>query len=259
MKSLRVSLLICSLLFPAINFAHASSNRETLDRLFAQGNSEYQSGRYAPAEKYYTQILNSGADSGPVYYNLGNACFKQKKLGEAIYYWEKARQKLPADPDIRENLEWANLMIVDRIETRADPLPVRVLSAVPGLFTINQESCIVFVLFIAANLLFSMSLLLKDSGNSFRSFIASMVIALLFVVSGCLLGWKIYETDYRKKGVVIEQKVDVRSSPGSGNITVFTIHEGIKVQIHESTNGWYQISLPNGWNGWLQQNYVRIL
>ncbi len=256
---LRVSLLICSLLFLAINSTYASSNRETIKRLFAQGNSEYQKGIYAAAEKYYTQILNSGVDSGPVYYNLGNACFKQKKLGDAIYYWEKAQQKLPADRDTRENLELANLMIVDRIETPADPLPVRVLSTVPGLFTISQESRVVFVLFMIANLLFSIFLLSKNSRNSFRALIASMVIAFLFVIFGCSLGWKIYERDYRKSGVVIEQKVDVRSGPGPENITVFTVHEGIKVRVHESANGWYQISLPNGWNGWLQQNYIRIL
>lgn len=258
-SALRVSLLICSLLFPTINFVYASSNQETLERLFAQGNSEYQKGSYALAEKYYTQILNSGVDSGSVYYNLGNACFKEKKLGEAIYYWEKAQQKLPADRDLRENLALADLMIVDRIETRADPLPVRVLSALPGLFTIRQETRVVFVLFVIANLLFSLSLLSKNSRNSLRALIASMVIAFLFVVFGCSLGWKLYERDYRKNGIVIEQKADVRSGPGPENITVFTVHEGIKVRVHELTNGWYQISLPNGWNGWLQQNYLWIL
>ena len=258
-NSVKAFLLICPLLFSAIDFVRASPNRETIDRLFAQGNSEYQKGSYASAGDYYTQILNSGVDSGPVYYNLGNACFKQKKLGEAIYYWEKALQKSPSDQDIRENLELANLMVVDRIETRADPLPIRVLSALPGLFTINQESRVVFVLFIVANLLFSICLLSKNPGNSFRAVVATMVIAVLFVIFGCSLGWKIYERDYRKKGVVIEQKVDVRSGPGAENITVFTVHEGIKVQVHGSTSGWYQISLPNGWNGWLRQNCIRIL
>jgi hypothetical protein len=27
----------------------------------------------------------------------------------------------------------------------------------------------------------------------------------------------------------------------------------------ESSNGWHQISLPNGWSGWLPQSYLRIL
>ena len=102
---------------------YALPGQEYPEKLFAQGNSEYQKGDYESAERYYSQILNSGFDSGPLYYNLGNACFKQKRLGDAIYYWEKAKQKLPADREIQENLELANLLIVDRIEVSENPWP----------------------------------------------------------------------------------------------------------------------------------------
>ena len=53
-----------------------------------------------------------------------------------------------------------------------------------------------------------------------------------------------------QRAVVVEQKVDVRSGPGSENIAVFTVHEGTRVQVHASNNGWHQISLRNGWSGW---------
>jgi len=72
------------------------------ESLFDQGNSSYQEGDFAAAEKYYRQVLQSGFENGSLYFNLGNACFKQKKLGEAIYYWEKARRKMPRDPEVRE-------------------------------------------------------------------------------------------------------------------------------------------------------------
>jgi uncharacterized protein YgiM (DUF1202 family) len=104
-----------------------------------------------------------------------------------------------------------------------------------------------------------MYLLAKKPRLSFRALIGCFVIALLLVAVGCSLGWKIYDRAYRKQGVVIEQKADVRSGPGSENITVFTIHEGIKVRVRGSSNGWYQVGLPNGWNGWLPQDSVRIL
>jgi SH3-like domain-containing protein len=58
---------------------------------------------------------------------------------------------------------------------------------------------------------------------------------------------------------VVEQKVDVRSGPGAENIAVFVLHEGTKVRVHSSNSGWYQISLPNGWNGWLKQTCIRVL
>ncbi len=256
MRMAKIFLFLCSMVLAASGFA---SSKEVLAGLYAQGNSEYQRGDYPAAERHYRQILDSGVDSGTVYYNLGNACFKQKKLGEAIYWWEKARQSMPADRDIIENLELANLMVVDRIETRPDPFPVRFLSRISGLLTIRRESGITLALFITVNLLFSTYLLAKRPRNSFRALVASMAIGVLFVVSACSLAWKLYQRDYRKSGVVIEQKVDIRSGPGPENVTVFTIHEGIKVRVLGAANGWYQISLPNGWNGWLQQKELRVL
>jgi tetratricopeptide (TPR) repeat protein len=259
MKSGSALLFVLILLTPAFGFGQTSSGLETPAGLFAEGNSEYHKGNYATAEQFYSRLLSLGADTGSVYYNLGNACFKQKKLGEAIYYWEKARRKLPGDRDIRDNLELASLMIVDRIETQPDPLPVRLLSKVPALFTIRQESLLALVLFIAANLLFSIFLLRRNSRSSLHALIASLAVAFAFVVFGCSLSWKIYQKQFRRDAVVVEQRADVRSGPGPENITVFTVHEGIQVRLHESTNGWHQISLPNGWSGWVPKNSLRVL
>lgn len=258
MKRAIISLFLLSVILQAKDPCLAAQE-ESSTKLFLQGNAEYQKQNYPAAEQYYSRVLDAGLESGAVYYNLGNACFKQKKLGDAIYYWEKARQKFPSDREVRENLELANLMIVDRTENHPEPLPVRILAAFLRLLTISQESLLVLGLFILANILFSISLVTKSSRASLRSLFASLVIACVFVIFGCSLSWKIYQRNYRKQGIVVEQKVDIRSGPGSENVTVFTVHEGIKVRVHESANGWYQISLPNGWNGWLPQSYVRVL
>ena len=115
------------------------------------------------------------------------------------------------------------------------------------------------VLFVTANVLFSIYLLVKKSRMSSRALSGCLAAGILFLIFTGSLSWKIYEQNYRKKGIVIEQKVDVRSGPGAENIAVFTIHEGIKVRVHESSNGWCQISLPNGWSGWMKKDYLRIL
>jgi tetratricopeptide (TPR) repeat protein len=238
---------------------YALPGRESPEKLFAEGNSEYQKGNYEAAERCYGQILNSGFDSGQLYYNLGNACFKQKRLGDAIYYWEKAKHALPADREIQENLELANLLIVDRIEVADNPWPLRILAGGTGLFTVKQETWIALALFVGANILYALYLLARNPRHSYRALLGCIGFGLLFLVFACSLSWKIYDQDYRRKAVVVEQKVDVRSGPGPENIAVFTIHEGIKVRVHASNNGWYQISLPNGWSGWLRKDSIRIL
>jgi hypothetical protein len=164
-----------------------------------------------------------------------------------------------SDREIRENLELAGLMLVDRIEIPEEPPPLRILARMAGFLTIRQESGLILILFVAANAFFSIYLLAKNSRHASRALLACLVTGILFLIFAGSLSWKIYERDFRKNAVVIEQRVDVRSGPGPENIVVFTIHEGIKVRVHESNNGWYQISLPNGWNGWLPQNDVRIL
>jgi tetratricopeptide (TPR) repeat protein len=252
-------LFFCILYSLAPMCASVPSFGESASHTYVQGNSEYQKGNYQSAEQYYRKILSSGVNSGPLYYNLGNACFKQKRLGEAIYYWEKAKQKLPGDREIQENLELANLLIVDRIDIPEDPLPMKIFFAVRNYLTVAQERRLVLMLFIAANALFSVFLLAKNRRHASRALIGCFGIGFLFLIFACSLSWKIYERDYKKEGIVIEQKVDIRSGPGTENIAVFTIHEGIKVRVLGSTDDWYQISLPNGWSGWLQQSYLRIL
>jgi tetratricopeptide (TPR) repeat protein len=232
---------------------------DTPETLFDKGNAAYQEGNFTAAENHYRHVLDMGFENGPLYFNLGNACFKQKKLGAAIYFWEKARLLLPSDREIRENLELANLLIVDQIEIPEDPFPVRFLEGIRDLLTIRQESLLVLGLFLAANILFFLYIVLETSRNAFRAVIGFFIAGALTILLAGSLAWKIYDRDFLKNGVVLEQVVDVLSGPGEENIAVFTLHEGIKVRIHASTNGWCQISLPNGWNGWLPENSVGVL
>jgi tetratricopeptide (TPR) repeat protein len=238
---------------------YALPDQNAIAELFNRGNSEYQKGDYRSAERYYLKILDSGTESGPIYYNLGNTCFKQKRLGEAIYYWEKARQTMPSDPDIRNNLDLANLMLVDRIETPANPFLLQIVARVQGWLTIAQQCKLVLILFIVANVLCSIYWLVRNPRFASYALIGCLAAGFIFILSAGSLAWKIYVSEHRKEGIVTEQKVDIRSGPGDGNVTVFTIHEGIKVRVLGSSNGWNQISLPNGWSGWLPQAYIRIL
>jgi tetratricopeptide (TPR) repeat protein len=227
--------------------------------VFSAGNAHYQSGDFAAAERCYRQLMDRGIDNGVVYYNLGNACFKQKKLGEAIYYWEKARRILPGDAEVRENLQLASLLVVDRIDVPEDPLPIRLTWNAVHFFTIAQESRTVLILFFAVNLFFSLYFLTRKRRLAFWAATAGLAVALLLLLVAGSLAWKIYQEGHDREGVIIEQKVDIRSGPGMENITVVTVHEGVMVHVRAESNGWYQIILPNGWTGWIPGAAIRIL
>ena len=237
----------------------SAAEAESPGTAFSQGNEHYQNGDYAAAERAYWRLIDLGVDSAEVYYNLGNACFKQKKLGEAIYYWEKAHRKRPGDSDVRENLQLANLLIVDRIDVPEDPLPIRLASRAVHMLTIAQESRIVLALFILANMLFGTYLLASKPRLASWALTGSLLVAAMTLIFAGSLMWKVLYEGSHREGVIVEQKVDIRSGPGTENITVVTVHEGILVRVRGESNGWYQISLPNGWTGWLPGGSIRIL
>ena len=217
----RYGLVLCiALAVPLQGSVCAAAGAESLQVVFNQGNAHYQSGDFSAAERAYRLLLDQGVDSGAVYYNLGNACFKQKKLGEAIYYWEKARRRMPGDSDVRENLQLANLLIVDRIDVPEDPLPVRLLSTAVHLPTIAQESRIVLALFITANALFSIYLLIRRPRIAFWALTGSLVAVPLVLLFAGSLAYKVYQQEYCRQGdfdVDIKQRRYQASCPGSGS------------------------------------------
>ncbi|MFH1244966.1 MAG: tetratricopeptide repeat protein, partial [Candidatus Omnitrophota bacterium] len=65
--------------------------------LFSQGNGYYAQEKFDQAITAYEQELSLGRESGPLYYNLGNAYFKSGQLGRAILNYLRAERLIPAD------------------------------------------------------------------------------------------------------------------------------------------------------------------
>lgn len=222
-------------------------------------NAAYRQGQFAEAEGSYRRILERGHENGPLYYNLGNTCFKQKKPGEAIYCWEKARRLRPSDGPVRENLALANRLVVDRIDTPEAPYPVRFLRGIRDRLAVPAGPWLFAGLFAFANLLFLLYISLGNPRYASRVLSGSLLAGALALLAAGSLAWSIYERERVPSGIVLEQRVDVLSGPGADSITVCTLHEGLKVRIQAWSNGWRQVLLSNGWSGWIPQDAVGIL
>src|SRR5258706_5484251 len=71
---------------------------------FKAANQLYDAEKFSEAASAYEKLLPKTAH---IYFNLGNACFRQDKLGTAILNYERARRLAPRDPDILANLKFA--------------------------------------------------------------------------------------------------------------------------------------------------------
>jgi tetratricopeptide (TPR) repeat protein len=201
---------------------------QTPDENWTQANELYAAGNYAEAEQFYKTIENSGCVSADLYYNLGNTCFKQQMWGKAILYYERALKLHPDDKDISHNLEMANAMIIDKIESVPEfflTAWLRNIHSVAGADVWAWCS----IGFFAACLLLSLLFFFARS-IALRKFSFFIAILMLLCCSCCALFAHYQKQDLhdRSKAIIMSAVVTVKSSPDNNGKDLFILHEGTK-------------------------------
>ena len=82
---------------------------------FQEGNEAYNNKDFKTAIKLYENCVNQGVANPILFFNLGNAYFKNENLGKAILWYERALRLEPNNEDIIHNLAFANTQIVDKV------------------------------------------------------------------------------------------------------------------------------------------------
>jgi tetratricopeptide (TPR) repeat protein len=221
---------------------------------FQSGNEYYARSNYAAAIEQYDKVLSSGVLNEIVLYNLANAHFKNKQLGKAILCYEKAQRIAPQDREIAENLNFARTHIADKVERPQEGFFVTQLRRVTNWLSLDAETALVVAFFIVANGAFALFWLDAIPKLSRLALYASLVFLGLFMILGSSNLLRIYWQETVQEGVILVEKADVLSGPASDSPVLFSIHEGLKVRIENDLPDWIQISLENGWNGWVKKD-----
>src|SRR5947209_17328434 len=74
---------------------------------FAKANQEFSAGNFKAAATDYEELVRAGQDSPNLFYNLGNAYFRQKDFGRAILNYERALALDPRHPEAQANVRIA--------------------------------------------------------------------------------------------------------------------------------------------------------
>ena len=224
----------------------------------AAGSRAYERGDFREAAKDYELALRYGAHSGALYYDLGNAYFKLGKLGEAILAYERARKELGDDPDLRYNLDYASSLIVDKIQAPEENVYFKGLSYLHNLLS-NDQTAFAFLACYGLASLLGLAAILGPFGWRRRFAYCAAGLLVLTLLVGSSLAAKMYTERAFEHGIILAEKVYARSGPGENNTSIFEIHEGLKVQVHNRRSGWVQISLPNGFNGWVPEDSIGVI
>jgi len=222
--------------------------------LFEQGNRAYEAGRYAEAAASYEKIIAAGRENWQLYYNLGNAYFKQRQLGRAILNYERARLLNPENEDVRFNLELANLSVIDRVPVPPRSLIVGLLE--DSLHAINLRTAAMVTAGLWVLLFAILIARLLARGGMFHRLGQRLLWPglTLWLVFAAVFGWQLYEKSSYEYAIVLASRVVATSAPSPEATEVFTLHEGVRVQLESTSGDYRRIRLADGKVGWMPQS-----
>ncbi|MDR2358600.1 MAG: tetratricopeptide repeat protein [Prevotellaceae bacterium] len=250
MNRKRIFILAAVLLFSP--FAGRAASAVAADTLWAQANTFYANGQYPDAIRVYTEIEATDNVSPALYFNMGNAYFKQNELANAILYYERALRLSPGDAAIAYNLEMAQLRTLDRVDTVPEFFLftwVRNLRQWAGADTWAMLS-----LFLIAATLLCLSGFFFIRSVRLRKFAFFMAVAGVLLAAGSITfaGFQRAGITNRNEAIVFPAVVTVKSAPDNTGKDLFILHEGAKVTIIDELSNWQNIRLRDGKEGWIE-------
>ncbi|HEY4327641.1 MAG TPA: tetratricopeptide repeat protein [Mucilaginibacter sp.] len=244
---IRLVYLVIGIILPLFSFANNTENA-----LFAKANIYYGKAQYKDALSIYQQILDSGYQSAAVYFDMGNASYKNGDIPSALLYYEKAHKLVPGDDDINYNIRFANSKTTDKIDQVPEFFLANWWRTFILSFSRNALSIASIILVLCASIIlmvyfFTGSVIIKKA-----SFYTSTALFFLGIVTVFIALMQINYFDGHRQAIIFSNSVTVKSGPVDKSSSLFVIHDGTKVNVLENSNGWMKISLVNGNVGWIK-------
>lgn len=226
------------------------------EELWDMANSAYNEGNFEKAAATYEQILSQNLHSAALYYNLANAYFKQGELGKALLNYNRASRIAPGDEDIRHNQEYAEKMTKDSIEKIPEFFLITWLRSVRGAMSCTAWTVLSIVMLATALVMALLYLLAQRMSLRKVGFYTMAVAVLLFVATSIFAISERNQLVGRSEAIVMSTAASVKSSPDRSATELFVLHEGTKVSIGETTDGWAEVRIADGRKGWIEDKRI---
>jgi hypothetical protein len=169
----------------------------------------------------------------------------------ARLYYEKAAILSPTDADVQANIRFIKSVIVDRSEDAhaESDFITAVLYGIHTLLPLQTQLAVLCALLFALSVFGSFMLVKRGLARLWLGYGAALCTLLILTV-GISAGYKIYSLESKQYAIILTESLDAKNQP-MGDQTLFTAHEGTKVQIRKGMGEWSLVSLSNGASGWV--------
>ena len=242
---MKLKTLIITLLVSISSFAS--------DQLFEKANKAYNNSDYTSAITLYDSILTIGLESSELYYNLGNCHYKEQDWANAIWHYEKSL-KLEKNDKTIQNLELANLKIIDRIEEIPQLFYKKWWSSFISIFnTFSWQIISILIIWLALTIK-----ILSQFTNYNKEHLLSIFYSLLLI--SIFATYSSYQRNITKKeAIIFSSSIVVNSAPTTNSTNSFSLHSGSKIEILDTIGEWLNIKIANGNNGWIKESDCKAL
>lgn len=239
-------------LFVSFGFSQAEER-------FSDANSAYADEQFDQAVKLYTSILEEGFVSSELHFNLGNAYFRQNDLANAIFYYEKALQYNPADPDIKENLEIANTQTIDKIEAVPESNLKSMMYSITHVMKLSSWAWLSIILSVIFGVLMVLYFRSATAKGKRRNF-SLAILFLIFGVASLFFGrFQSQLQEEQSYAIIFENQLPVYAEPNPRSDINFELNKGTKVSLGSTFREFTQIELYDGSKGWIKTTAFKKL
>ena len=247
MRTARRVLLIIAAGMWLMNAARADDFLNAFDA----ANRLYVDGRFAEAADGYRAILQTGNFSEAIYFNEGNALFRQGKIGLAIAAYRQAELLAPRDRDLRANLQFARTRARGGTAYHAPRLQSWL-----GRLSLNEWTALVAAGLWVFFVLLALSQWRRELGARLRIY---WIVAGIFVVLAASgLAVELNAQYFSKSAIVVVGETDVRNGPFDEAPSVYKVRDGAELSVADRKDNWFQVVDSAMRTGWIKGSDVAL-
>ena len=258
-----VGILLLLISLPAAASAADRLARDEIESYMKEGEESFRRGMQLdlsdPAgarDHYHKAILNfeliireGGVRNGRLFYNTGNAWFRLGDLGKAILYYKRAGLYRPNDENLRQNLEFARSMRVNRVETTEKEKVFKTLFFLHYDISSRVRLIIFMISFVMIWGAATLKLFLD------RRWVRTIIILFASVSVIFLISLSVEKIGRSRKpaGVIVSSEVTARKGDAETYQQSFTepLYSGTEFRLLEDRTDWLYIELEDGVRCWI--------
>jgi len=223
-----------------------------------QANKLYEASEYQKSLEIYHRI-EKDYRSPILFFNIGNCYFKMTQIPSAILYYERSLKYDPQNENTLANLKQAHKYISDNIQE----LPRTAFSSSWNDFVRDRSinfwaNLSIYFMVIGFIVLLLVIIKVPDYVKKFSTLLGTLLI-LLSLFTFFLASSAKNNIENVNHAIVFTPKVDVMSEPKDDGSRLFVIHDGLKIEVIDENNDWFEIKLSNGEIGWIKKSDCKVI